>query len=63
MDMMKARRYLTEALHLSYGCTSATCECNESDIGTANMCRCHGAFVTMIKALNQMVEQCEQDTV
>ena len=60
MDMEKARRYLTEALHLSYGCQSCTCGLNKKEVGqvgTANLCRCETVFMTMIGAVNQMTEK------
>ena len=57
MDMEKARRYLTEALHLSYGCQSCTCGLNKKEVGTANLCRCETVFRTMIGAVSQMIEK------
>ena len=60
MNNEKVRRYLVEALHASYGCTSATCQMNpkgEGICGTAHMCNCKYVFETMVGALNQIVEE------
>ena len=53
----KCRRYLVEALKLSYGCPSSMCLMGEKNVGTAKMCNCGNAFKIMVDAVHQIVEE------